>query len=265
MKRLIIFSLILSYISFAIDNKQLREFFSKKNIIMEAQITNVKTKRKNIRMSEKYLSVFGVTNSESLLGEVYIYDFDGKLLWNKQFRGIRDVISANDAEKIVVVHDIGRYGEYAYNSGFDNFGNQLWSIKLQLPGIVNISDDGKYGINSYDLSEGSSFRLFDLEKGEELKTPIPQFGSRGFQTGFINNETVFIIIKNLSVTHNKNALIQAGRTKRPNQLNPRSGGKSVWNTVEYPSLLIVYNIPMQTIVTQKELITSDGDSLFITI
>lgn len=254
-----------------ITQKPIRDLFPDKQVIAEVEISNMRFIRQSINSTKRYVSVFGYPDPGSSMANVYLYDTDGKLVWEKKINRVKNIVMADESDKVIVFYDIDQYGAKGWNACFDRLGNKLWELRVPVPGITSMSPNGKYGIISVAGEENGDVKVYDLESGMELEAPIPQ-GSHGFRAQFIDSERIVVVIQNIDVSRDQEALKRAMQMKREGKLKLRvkkgesttgRGVPNTWIKTYHPGLFIIYDIPSQTILTQRELFSPDGHPLYI--
>lgn len=243
------------------------ELFPDRRVLAEVVFPHNLLQRDQINATKRYVSIFVNRTPKARYSDVFLYDAAGNLLWQKQLNGVRKILMGDNSGKIIVLHNIDRYMVKGVNTCFDERGNKLWEIDVLVPGIETLSSDGKYGITLTSSEENGRFRLFDLESGMELKTPIPQ-GSHGFTADFIDSENVAVLIQNVNVSRDTLALMRGLELKSQPKPQDKELSRDIqipntWIYKYHPVILFVYHIPTQTILTKRELFAPDGAPLLL--
>ena len=207
---------------------------------------------------------------------VYCYDYDGNLNWEKQgyFLGIT---ASQNSNKVVLIHD-WETGDKAIYSCFDESGACIWSKKLYCMDFM-INADGKYAItvNQSDDEDAGWFQVFDMQTGNEILSPIDPHSYSFFHALFLHNDQVVLLLQRYEsvvdkeklaiieqkikeLEENRQSLTQRAFSKEYLELDSESAHTRT--TVFSPARLVIYDIPTNSIIAERDLVASNGNALW---
>lgn len=265
---LIITALLLSTVELTHGQKPIREMFPEREVVAEHHIDVIPQSFHNmINANDRFVSIIGRSYTDvDRRPHVYLFDISGPLVWDKWFTAVHRVELAEESDKVIVVYDdkIVEIDRYEWrNVCFAREGNKLWDIVVPGSGL-RMSPDGKYGVTIGGVGEGSAryLQVYDLDTGTELETPIGR-DYHHFRAQFVDSQRIVVLTQKIDFARDQEALKRLREMRRLGQLRRGVPWPNTWIKTYYPGLLIIYDIPSQTILTQQELFSSMGEPLYV--
>lgn len=234
-----------------------------KKIITEKKFDGIYS----IDFSKDNISVINYPSPETGIADVHLFNTEGEEIWSKKVLRVHRIsIAENSGTSIIISNP--NFSHQKLNTYYDSSGNKLWEAWIAHPGLT-LSNDGKFAITTHvNYEEGSGrFRIFDGITGKELSSSIPR-GYVHFFAKFIDIRKIVILLQHFNSVRNKQRkdislfdLEKYTPEERSKMLFDSTPG---FITTAEPMQFIIYDIPDQKILIQKELFSINGNPIWST-